>query len=67
MRYRVIVGLDYSTKPTIIRRILAGEHDIPWEERGMKRAEPGAIVDDLPPQSVPAMLAKGQIEVIDGG
>lgn len=67
MKYLVLVGLDYPTDPSIIRRLKAGE-DIPFEQRKMKRAEPGEIVEDLPKESAPWLLAQGCIEeVSDGG
>lgn len=32
-----------------------------------KRAEPGDIVDDLPPRSVEWLLRQGHIEEVEGG
>lgn len=61
--YRVLVGLDYPTNPHAVERILAGE-DVPWAERGARRAEPGDVVRDLPAASIPGLLAKGRIEEV---
>lgn len=63
-RYRVKVGLNYPTDPAIDARLRAGEQ-IPWEDRGMRRAEPGQIVDDIPPLSVPWLIEQGVIEEIE--
>lgn len=62
-RYRVHVGLEYPTDPDVIRRLRAGE-PIPMAERGLKRAEPGDIVADLPEASVPWLLGLGAIEEV---
>jgi len=60
-RYRVKVGLNYPTDPAIDKRLRAGE-EIPWEERGLRRVEPGDVVDDLPALSIPWLLRDGLIE-----
>lgn len=65
MKYRVLAsGLCYPTDPRIIRRLQAGEN-IPMAQRGM--CEPhriGDIVDDVPKASVPGLLAKGWLELV---
>lgn len=64
-RYRVLVGLSYPTNAAVIRRLQAGEA-VAWEQRGLRRAEAGAVVSDLPAVSVPWLLAQGLIEPADG-
>ena len=57
--------LSYPTDPSVVSRILAGE-SIPFEERGLKEAPAGAVVDDVPAVSVPWLLAQGLlIEEVD--
>ena len=63
MKYRVLVGIDYPTAPSVIRKLLAGE-DIPWGARGNVHREPGDVVDDLPAVTVAAGLEHGWIEEI---
>lgn len=58
------VPIEYPTDPAVIRRILAGEK-VPYAERGMKRAEAGDVVTDLPQQSVTWMLRKGWVEPVE--
>lgn len=68
-RYRVLVDLNYPTDPKVIKRLLAGEN-LPMEERRMKAAAAGEIVDDIPTCSVPWLLEQGCIEPApenDGG
>ena len=65
-KWLVKVGLDYPTSPSAIRRILAGE-DVPWPERKPRRAEPGDVVADLPPTSIPGLLEGGRIEEVTDG
>lgn len=64
-RYVVRVGLDFATDEKAIARILKGEK-VPWAERGMKRVEPGVVVDekDLPPRTLTYALEKGYIEEV---
>jgi len=64
-RYRVLVGLNYPTSPSVLTRLAAGE-DVPREQRHETRAEPGDIVDDLPEMSVKWLLKKGIIEEVEG-
>jgi hypothetical protein len=64
-RYRVLVGLNYPTSPSVIKRILAGE-DVPFEQRHEKHAEAGTIVTDIPESSVAKLLANGRIEEVTG-
>lgn len=64
-RYRVLVGLSYPTDAAVIRRLQAGEA-VAWEQRGLRRAEAGAVVSDLPAVSVPWLLEQGLIEPADG-
>ena len=65
--YEVLVGLSYPTDPKIIERLVGGE-DIPWEDRGIKQAEVGTIVDDIPTVSVEWLLEQGIIrEVTEDG
>ena len=63
MRYRALVELFYPTDPGVIQRVLDGEQ-VKLSRRGMKRADAGAIVDDLPEASVEWLLAKGKIEPV---
>lgn len=63
-QYRAVVGLSYPTDPKVIARLQKGEQ-IPWEERGMKRAEAGEVLDDIPSVSVPWLLDQGLIEEAD--
>ena len=65
MKYRVLVGLDFATNEVAIKRILAGE-DVPWDKRGMRRVNPGSIVDEaeLPPRTVNYALAHSFIEEV---
>lgn len=63
-RYRVLVGLDYATSPSAIRRIQAGESKLPFAERRMRRAEVGEVVEDIPTSSIAGLLAKGYIEEV---
>ena len=64
-KYKVLVGLDFATNEAAIKRILAGE-DVPFPERGMKRVEPGSLVDakDLPPRTIGYALEHGYIEEV---
>lgn len=34
---------------------------------GDRRVEPGEVVDDIPPKSVPWLLRQGHIEEVEGG
>ena len=63
-RYRVLRGLSYPSDPKITERIIAGDHDIPMAERKMERHEPGEIVDNVHPLSVPWLLEDGVIEEV---
>lgn len=64
VRYRVLVGINYPTDPAITRRLLAGEGgQIPFKDRGYKRAEPGDVVDDISNADVAWLLAKRGIEL----
>ena len=58
-RYRVLdpVGLDYPTPET---------RKFPKDQRVMKRAVTGKIVEDLPEGSIPWLLAQGYIEPVKG-
>ena len=58
--YEVVVGLSYPTDPAIVARLARGDR-IPAPDRGLKRAEPGEIVDDIPSVSVPWLLEQGLI------
>ena len=64
-KWRVLTGLDYATNEAAIKRILAGE-DVPWKDRGMKRAEPGSIMDEseFPPRTLNYAKAHGYIEEV---
>ncbi len=62
-RYRALTGLTYPADPRIIKRIQAGER-IPFEERALKRAAEGEIVDDIPEVSVPWLLEQNLIELV---
>ncbi len=58
--------LSYPTDPEIVRRIQAGE-SIPYEERGVKEVPAGTVVDDVPANSVPWLLAQALIEEVTDG
>ena len=62
--YRALRVLEYPTNSAVIRRLLAGEA-VPYDQRGHKRVEAGAIVDDLPVPSIPTLLKKGWIEAVE--
>ena len=62
-RYRVLVGLTYPTDPEVILRIQDGG-TVPAHSRGLKRAEPGEIVDDLPEASLPWLVEQGMVEPV---
>ena len=62
--YRVLRGpLKYPTSPTVLRRLRAGER-IPLTARGLRTAQAGELVDDLPRESVPWLLRQGYIEPV---
>lgn len=72
MSYRVKVGISYPATPEVEAALRAAA-ELPEEERqaavaeafasgGMKHAEPGALVDDLPALSLPWLLEQGLIE-----
>lgn len=61
--FRVLSGLSYPTDPAVIRRLLAGDQ-VPLAERNLKRAEPGAIVNDIPAVSLPWLVEQGLIEPV---
>lgn len=64
-RYRVLAGdgLWYPTDPKVIKRLLAGEQ-IPMEQRGLKHAPQGAVVDDVPQCSVGWLTEQREIEPV---
>lgn len=64
-RYRTLTGLTYPTDREIIKRLQAGE-DIPLEERKLKTVRAGRIVTDIPAVSIDALLARGDIEPVEG-
>lgn len=61
MTYRALRELRYPTDPEVIAQLVAGKNP-PLRARGMTKVAAGAIVDDLPVESVPVLLAKGWIE-----
>ena len=64
-RWRVLADdLSYPTDPAVIRRLARGE-SLTEAERGAKVVVKGAIVDDIPEQSIAACLAQGWIEDVD--
>lgn len=65
-RYRVLIpgGIEYPTSPSVLARLVRGE-DVPYGQRGNRRAECGAVVDDVPAKSAPVLLKKGWIETAE--
>ncbi len=64
-RYRVLCpDLTYPTDAAAIATIMERRERVPWHRRGNKRVEQGAIVTDIPPVSIPGLLAKGAIEEV---
>lgn len=64
--YRVLIpsGIEYPTDPAMVRRLKRGEK-IAIADRGHRRAEPGAVVDDIPKESVTVLVRKGWIEAVE--
>jgi hypothetical protein len=70
MRYRVICdGLTYPVGDSLARVLAAGGISrLSDEDRArltMKRAERGAVVNDIPPSSQDWLVAQGLIEPVD--
>lgn len=63
--YRVRQRLWYPTTPAVIRRLKNGE-PIPMKDRGLKVANEGEVVSDLPRDSIAWLLADGLIEPVGG-
>lgn len=59
--YRALRELRYPTDLEVVARLVAGENP-PLRQRGMKTVKEGAIVEDLPAESIPMLLEKGWIE-----
>lgn len=66
--YRVLNegGIWYPTDPKVVKRLLAGEA-VPEEQRGLKHAPQGAVVDDVPQCSVGWLVEQREIEAAGGG
>ena len=65
-RYRVLIpsGIEYPTDPAVIREIEAGGNP-GFDRRGNKQVKAGRIVDDIPRKSVPILLKKKWIELVE--
>lgn len=65
-RYRVLIasGLEYPTDPDIIKEIEAGGNP-GFDRRGHKQVKCGRIVDDIPRKSIPVLLRKKWIELVE--
>jgi len=64
--YRVLTDLlTWPADRAVVERLLAGE-DVPQDERGEQReAFKGESVTDLVTESIPALLERGWIELVD--
>lgn len=65
-RYRVLIpsGIEYPTDPDLIKQIKAGANP-GLEHRGHKRVPCGRIADDIPRESIPILLKKKWIELVE--
>ena len=63
-RYRALVPLYYRTDPAVIRRVKAGEK-VPFAESKIRTCKAGALVNDLPRESVAGLLRKKWIEAVE--
>jgi len=62
-QYRVLRNLWYPTDSGVLRQIRNGVN-LPLAQRNLRRALAGEVVDDLPRESIPRLLADGAIEEV---
>ncbi len=65
-RYRVLIpsGIEYPTDPNVIKEIEAGGNP-GLDRRGHKHVRAGRIADDIPRKSIPILLKKKWIELVE--